>query len=136
MTDRREENLILPLSVDLLREQWDPFWGCVWVDILTPITREELSSYIETGRLSRPGRASRTRRTHLARIAWFVLHGWRDPITVHVGIPSLGYHPRWGITDGNHRFAAAIYRGDPAILAMVDGEIREIKRLTWKGDRE
>ncbi|KSQ21817.1 hypothetical protein APB26_32740 [Pseudomonas aeruginosa] len=47
-----------------------------------------------------------------------------DPIAIDVGVPVLGYWgPSWMITDGNHRLAAAIYRGDTTISALVDGQM-------------
>lgn len=60
---------------------------------------------------------------HAGRIAYFVTHGWEDPISVDVGVPSLGCNVRWPVQDGNHRLAAAIYRNDDAILADVDGSV-------------
>jgi len=35
----------------------------------------------------------------------------------------MGCHVDWLVVDGNHRFAAAIYRGDEWILADVAGEL-------------
>lgn len=61
---------------------------------------------------------------HFGRIAWFVTHGWDDPIEVDLGIPFLGYHgPEWPIIDGNHRLYAAIVRGDAAITAWLSGDV-------------
>lgn len=60
---------------------------------------------------------------HAGRIAYFVEHGWKDAIGIDVGVPSLGCHVRWPVQDGNHRLAAAIYRGDKTILADVDGSV-------------
>lgn len=61
--------------------------------------------------------------SHASRIAFLVKHGWEDAIEVDVGIPSMGYHVNWSVTDGNHRLAAAAYRGDEAILASVAGSL-------------
>lgn len=61
---------------------------------------------------------------HAARIAYLVENPATDPIAIDVGVPALGYWgPSWMITDGNHRLAAAIYRGDATILALVDGQM-------------
>jgi hypothetical protein len=47
-----------------------------------------------------------------------------------VGIPHLGYYgPAWPITDGNHRFYAAILRGDETILACVSGCVETANEL-------
>lgn len=61
---------------------------------------------------------------HAARIAYLVENPATDPIAIDVGVPALGYWgPSWMITDGNHRLAAAIYRGDATISALVDGQM-------------
>lgn len=58
---------------------------------------------------------------HHARIAHLVVNGWQDPIQIDVGIPFMGCWIDWPVTDGNHRVAAAIVRGDETILASVAG---------------
>ncbi len=60
---------------------------------------------------------------HEARIAWFVKHGWSDTIQLDVGVPSLGYCADWIVEDGNHRLAAAIYRGDKTINCGISGDL-------------
>ncbi|HEJ2342738.1 TPA: hypothetical protein SMW50_005771 [Pseudomonas aeruginosa] len=61
---------------------------------------------------------------HAARIAFLVENPASDPIGIDVGCPVLGYWgPSWMVTDGNHRLAAAIYRGDATISALVDGQM-------------
>ena len=70
-----------------------------------------------------------TLREHAARVAWFVMHGWPDAIQIDVGVPALGCVVKWPVVDGNHRFAAAIYRGDPHIEAEVSGEVRYAREL-------
>jgi hypothetical protein len=69
---------------------------------------------------------------HVARIAWFVVHGWDHPIEVDVGVPSCGCNPLWPLEDGNHRFAAAIIRGDLSILANMSGAVSEIEPLLYR----
>jgi hypothetical protein len=58
---------------------------------------------------------------HIARIAYLAITGWTDPIEVDVGIPHMNCWVDWPVTDGNHRLAAAIARGDEFILASVAG---------------
>jgi hypothetical protein len=53
-----------------------------------------------------------------------VVNGWAEPISIDVGVPSLGCVVAWPIVDGNHRLAAAIFRGDRAITAEISGEMR------------
>lgn len=72
---------------------------------------------------------TRLRNFHITRIAWFVVHGWDDPVSIDVGVPSLGCYPKWPLKDGNHRFAAAIIRGDYFILASMSGAINEIQKF-------
>lgn len=67
--------------------------------------------------------------THAGRIAYFVWHSWHDAIEIDVGVPRLLCHVRWMVQDGNHRLAAAIYRGDPAILADISGDTQYAAEL-------
>lgn len=69
------------------------------------------------------------RKYHVGRIAYLVKHPATDPISIDVGIPSLGMTVAWQIDDGNHRLSAAIVRGDKTILAVFSGEEKEIKRF-------
>ncbi|MBM5458724.1 hypothetical protein H8F21_14240 [Pseudomonas sp. P66] len=67
---------------------------------------------------------------HPARIAYLVLNPASDPIQLDIGCPSLGYWgPSWPVVDGNHRLAAAIYRKDDSIPALVDGELEHAFEL-------
>lgn len=67
---------------------------------------------------------------HAGRIAFLVENPAKDPILIDVGCPSLGYWgPNWMVTDGNHRLAAAIFRGDSTIPALVDGELEHAFEL-------
>lgn len=68
---------------------------------------------------------------HIARIAYLVKHDTSasDAIGLDVGIPALGCHVTWCILDGNHRLAAAIYRGDKTIYATVDGDLNYAREL-------
>lgn len=63
------------------------------------------------------------RREHVARIAWFVVHGVDAPVEIDVGIPSVGFFVG-GIVldDGHHRLAAAAIRGDATIPVCPSGE--------------
>ena len=64
-------------------------------------------------------------RRHLARIAYLAVYGWDDHgVEVDVGVPFLRCYVEWPLTDGNHRLAAAIVRGDTHIAASVAGDIK------------
>ena len=140
---------IIELSVAKLRERCDPFAGCCWPGLDRPITVEDVYAAIRDDNLAPPGTdafgedatgkmwtvASRSSREgHVSRIAWFVVHGWDEPLGVDVGVPSLGCRPIWLVIDGNHRWAAAICRGDRTISAVVDGSVDEIEKLVAAQD--
>ena len=118
-------------SVKKLAEKNDPFGVCVWEGIESPITRKEVENAISEGRLlsdvylCMPWRRER----HAERIAWFVVNGFKDPIEVDVGVPELNCHPGWVIFDGNHRFAAAVFRNDEGIDVLPSGSVTEISRF-------
>lgn len=66
---------------------------------------------------------------HDGRIAYLVVHAAKDPIEIDVGVPELGCHPAWLVEDGNHRLAAAIYKGQDEIHANVSGSVGYAKEL-------
>ena len=53
------------------------------------------------------------------RVAYLVVHKAEDPIEIDVG--QADSFAEWFITDGNHRFAAALLRGDQEILCSISG---------------
>jgi len=110
--------------------QWSPFKNVVWSGIVGnfvgqgkgPITIEEVGLAIEEERFQKTSIDSEgTRRQHIERIAYLVVHRDPNPIELDVGIPHLGCHVSWPIQDGHHRLAAAFYRGDEGIEADVSG---------------
>lgn len=111
------------LSVKALSRLSNPFSGVCWSDLDVAITREEVSSAL--GRPLEPESGEvKSRDDHARRIAWFVINGFRDPILVDIGVPTYrGFRHVWDICDGNHRFAAAIYRGDEVIRADFTGSL-------------
>lgn len=68
-------------------------------------------------------------RKHVKKIAFFVKHGWSDPIEIDVGVPEFGGYVSHIIYDGNHRLSAAIIRSDKTIRANLGGSISEMKKL-------
>jgi len=64
-----------------------------------------------------------SRYLHVQRVAYLVVHGWRDAIDLDVGVPFMGCYVDWIIQDGNHRLAAAIFRNDLYIEALVGGQL-------------
>lgn len=110
------------LSIKALTKLCNPFKGCCWEGLDRPITSNEIRAALAAPIPPSAG-AAKTREQHAARIAWFVLNGWNDPIEVDIGIPSLGCYVRWPVTDGNHRFAAAIFRHDKTIAGSFGGDL-------------
>jgi len=125
-------------SVWKLQTACDPFVDCVWHGLDTPVTREEVQGALRARDLSHPisevyqGPLSNwTRRDHIRRIAWFVENLSDDhPIELDVGVPSMNCHVDWIVQDGNHRLAAAIFRGDRTIPGTFSGSLEEVKKFT------
>jgi hypothetical protein len=110
----------LPLSK---LEPWSPFENVVWgTDLEEPLTQEEVKEAIASEDFKvdpdwSPDLDDRHhgRRAHVARVAYLVVHGWDDPIDFEADPHG------WCIYDGNHRLAAAIFRGDTEIEVNVGG---------------
>jgi hypothetical protein len=128
------------IPVHRLKGVCNPFVQCVWTNTCkTPITRLEVEVAIRRSNLqAKPYRAKPkltdvqlagifTRAWHVQRVAYLVVNGWEDPIHIDVGVPEFSplLAGHWYVPDGNHRVAAAIYRGDSTILAKVDGSLRK-----------
>ena len=114
------------ISVKLLTKYANPLVNPPWVGDIKPITHEEITEACKNP--THPGQEydayyGESRAEHINRIAWLVVHGWlNDPIEIHMG-------DAWVIFDGNHRLAAAIYRGDEMINADVYGSKEKIAVL-------
>lgn len=114
------------IPVSKLQQLCNPYGCDLWN--VGPISRHEVETAILTGALESlpipPNRKQlQYHNLHVRRIAYLVTHGWSDAIEVDIGIPSHGYFPSWVVQDGNHRLAAAIFRGDESILGTVCGSI-------------
>jgi hypothetical protein len=125
--------VLTPLSVLELERVWSAYDCDVWDcgDILSELG---VLRAIEDGRLTPPSEAfigPQHIGHHESRVAWLVVHGWRDPIEVDFGAPALWNTNWWAITDGNHRLAAAIYRGEKSIVADCAGDEEEIRRFAY-----
>jgi hypothetical protein len=129
------------LSVKRLSKLCKPL-AC-WVEIDEAIKPEEVLACIERGEealVETPlwtsitfGKtnitAEENRRRHIQKIAWFVKNKANEPISVDVGCEALGVWADHIISDGNHRLAAAIIRGDKTIDACVGGGVTDAKRM-------
>lgn len=74
---------------------------------------------------------------NIERIAQFYRYGWEStskdysPITVDIGL--AGYTPNYIIVDGNHRVAAAKFRGDQWIEVEIVGELPKAVAIFLQG---
>ena len=80
--------------------------------------------------VSTPVGRSGTAAEHAGRVRFLMAQGWDDPRAIAVGIPAVGYWgPSWPVTDGNHRLAAALIRGDRHVSVEVDGQLSHAAKL-------
>lgn len=116
-----------------------------WAELERPITRAQIKQCIAANQqalvdtplwtrlLSIPHSEHPTQETfrdnHIRKIAWFVVNGVRDPISLDVGVPSMGCWVDHIVDDGNHRLAGAWIRGDKTICARVSGSIDHAQEL-------
>ena len=120
-----------PLAIKKIQKLCDPFKNCPWSDEYI-ITKKEIKEKISKGSvLSLPSSSEFEKEQHIERIAYLVLNHDPTPIDIDVGVPSLGYYPKWIIEDGNHRLSAAIYRQEKYIFAYCSGEDRVIEGLKF-----
>lgn len=110
------------ISVPALRRMCDPYETPPWSDLIE-LTPAMVAEALRNQDLEPSPRTSR----HVQRIAYLALHGWTDAVHVDVGVP--GYASFWPIADGNHRFAAAIFRNLPAIPAELSGAVELLDAL-------
>jgi hypothetical protein len=116
----------------------DPFEECVWA--CRPINLEEVYACPEDAQRAEVGsspenigRLMSDRDFHIGRVAYLMHHGWDENAHVPTVEFSVDY---WGdpsgdapsLLDGNHRFAAAIARGDEYFTVAVDGDIDAAER--------
>ena len=126
-----------------LAQLWNPY-AC-WIEQATPIRPDEVQACLEAGeealvetplwsqllygkRSQRIG-AAENRQRHIRKIAYFVRHVATDPIELDVGVPALGCHCDELVVDGNHRLAAAMFKGERTIPAHVSGSVRTAQEM-------
>lgn len=104
------------VSVERLKKEFNPFnlapwlWDCPVFDPI--VVKNFLNGYVTTPDSSVLG--------HASRIANFVRRPQSAPILLSTDFPLPGSN--LAVEDGNHRFAAAIVRGDQSIKAIVVGD--------------
>jgi hypothetical protein len=110
------------VKVKRLARRCNPFGDSPWG---VRLRRSDVSRALEVGMLEeKPGSEK-----HAERIAYLVNFGWKYAIEVDVGVPVLGYHVNWIVTDGNHRLAAAMFLGLEYIEVSVAGQMDYAKRV-------
>ena len=113
-----ECELTLQVRVEMLKGICDPYDG-LWEGLTIEMVREELAKNVQ--RKYTDIEIDDDEMADVKLIAYFVRNGWFKPIEIDVGV--VGYRPPWIVTDGNHRFAAAIYRGDETINCSCSGAL-------------
>jgi len=114
---------------------WNPFDDTVWPGLAEPISYEEVEEAVGEERVrcecipEEEYDDDVPRGTHIARIAWFVLHGIDDPIVVDPTALERYSRDAWIVLDGNHRLAAAFFRDDDTIPVHVLGGIEKAEDL-------
>lgn len=115
-------------------EPWNPFCNVVWASLDRSITKEEVQQAIDANNL-RPEPVENhldvntPREEHIKRVAYLALNGWNDNISIDVGVPEMSCHVSWIVCDGNHRLAAAFFRGDEYIDCDISGSVAYAKEL-------
>lgn len=117
----------LEISIAKLRELADPIasppWGGQSAGLTETMVRDAIK-FEDTVDGPVNDRWGTNPETHAGRIAHLAREGWSDEITLELGddIP-------WPVTDGNHRYYAAIIRGDETILTKAVGDWEKLCTL-------
>jgi hypothetical protein len=117
------------IKVSVLQKICDPYKDCPWH--CGSITTARIKVCVQGSKFAlKPlNPFNHNRSQHIKRIAYLVKNGWSDPIQIDVGVPSLGCNIEWPVVDGNHRLAAAIFRGDEEILCEISGSMDYAEEL-------
>jgi len=112
----------------------DPFEECVWA--CRPISLEDVYACTEDAQRAEVGsspenfgRLMSDRDFHIGRVAYLMHRGWDE----ETHIPTITFDAETHddfheLLDGNHRFAAAIARGDEYFTVSVDGDLDDAER--------
>ena len=111
------------IKVDILKRYCNPFVSQPW-QCEGDLTFDSISQAIHNQDFcSIPVNTTDPIEKHISRIAYLVVHGWDDAISVECGIPEFNCYVDWIIVDGNHRFAATIYLQHEYINALIGGSL-------------
>lgn len=128
-------NLAKPQRVPLqFLIPWNPFTYPCWLP--KPVAPRAVAEAIAQNQLEEtpwaklPGcKKDKSLLWHARRIAYLVVHHSPKPIDIDLGVPSMGCIVDHIVIDGNHRLAAAFYRGAEFIRASIAGEEGCIKEF-------
>jgi len=120
------------IGIANLRQICDPVTDPPWSDLVTPVTEGD----VRWAMLQKDWTPDHMRPLadfhawsgleHARRIAWMVDNPPEDPISIDADLALQG---RWAVTDGNHRFYAAIMRGASDIMVEICGHEHAIAEL-------
>lgn len=133
---RPYEDNIHDIKISNLMPNIEPF-NC-WVDIQRPLKEEDIFSAVENnlGQLTdteykwnESKDSEEAYWNHIKKVAYFIQHDIEKPISIDVGVPSLGFCPAYIVEDGNHRLLATIIKGNTTIKAEVSGSVDYAEEL-------
>jgi hypothetical protein len=130
------------VSVATLQKYCDPFVEYVWDWDTKPMSRLAVKRCVNANRVTsepyepplvwRMNKPFRSRDWHNRRVAYLVLYPVPSPIVIDLQTyeyAKMAGLPAWMVQDGNHRLAAAIYRGDKYIEAEILGRVADARKL-------
>lgn len=122
------------VPVTSITQYCDPYTN-PWVEGGSTFTTRDVWDCLENGLTEKKSYSTSqinwSTAKHIRRVAYLVRYGWKDPIEIDVGIPGLHDSPYrgWIVSDGNHRLAAAVARGDENIKCNISGSIELAETL-------
>jgi hypothetical protein len=142
MNNSNDGSEVYTIKTCLLKELCNPYNSSCWIGLNCPITHQEITEAINNKDFLDPKNVpirsfaelccdvdhKAIRKEHIARIAYLVVNKNNTPVDIDVGIPGYSY-VNWNLVDGNHRFAAALYREDLTIETTFTGSIDDFIEL-------
>lgn len=100
------------MKISDIKARYNPFVDLFWVGLDGPVSRSQVhdADPLDGAEPYTGGLWSKAQ--HAARIRYLAVHGWDDPIIID-------WSQEIPVTDGNHRLAAALWRGDDQISVLI-----------------
>lgn len=125
------------VPVENIRRYCDPFEADPWTGKGHSFKVDQVWDVVENGKVAKTSYSAMVEdgmvvsdiHWHIQRVAYFVRYGWTEAVELDVGVPHIDCALGWIITDGNHRFAASIVRGDYAIKCTIAGCVETAELL-------